>query len=196
MFHFTCDTCDFRLDIDFVPRVYVLPDSRSFPMMQRHIWCHHCQHIRVAEALCEHPDDYAARLERRESHRKSLKTSNYVSGLTKEMQQKIVPDLCRKWIEESEELDRIIAEWQRLRTAGQSCLCCGNSDILVPEHWWVDLDHVPCFGTLHCTATVFGGTFTDRRLPHQYDVNGQLLQHGRMSDCDDAEEIYLWWPGT
>jgi len=196
MFHFTCDTCDFRVDIEYVPRVYVLPDGRTLTMMQRHVWCPRCARVSVAEALTEDPDALAARLERREHHLESVHTGNYVSAFTKAMAQKIMPDLCRRWIRESDEMDQLIADWKRLRTAGQTCLRCGNTNMRVPEKSWADLPHVPCPGTLRCTGTIVGAVFVDRRLPHQYNVQGELVRRGRMSDDDDAEELYLWWPGT
>jgi hypothetical protein len=196
MFHFACNACDFRVDVDYLPRVYVLPDGRQLGMMQRHIWCESCTTIAVAEGLTEDPDNRAWRTERRDEHRRSLETGVFVSAFTNEMAQKIMPDLCRKWIEESEETDRLMAKWQSLRTAGQRCLRCGNADISFPEKDWIDLPHTPCKGILQCSATIQAGTFTDRRIPHQYDVDGHLIRRGKMSDAPDADDLPLWWPGT
>jgi hypothetical protein len=196
MFNFACDKCDFNVDIDYVPRVYVLPDGRTLSMMQRHVWCQRCKLITVAESLTEDPDANAVRQWNRKRHLESLKTGRYVSSFKQDLAQQLMPEICREVIEEIDETDRLIAEWQCLRTAGQSCLRCGNTDIQIPEKKWADLVHVPCSGTLRCTANIIGGYFHDRRLPHKYNVDGELILRGRTTDSDDADDLYLWWPGT
>ena len=196
MFHFACDKCDFNVDIEYVPRVYVLPDGRTLSMMQRHVWCPRCARITVAESLTEDPDAYAMRQRNREIHLERLKTGIYNSPFTRDLEKEIMPEICRAVIDEIEEMDKLVVEWQRLRTAGQSCLRCGNTEIQIPKSKWADLIHVPCSGTLRCKATIIGGYFVDPRLPHQYNVDGELVQRGRVSDGEDAEELYLWSPGT
>lgn len=188
MFHFKCDTCDFSRDIDYLPREYVFDDGRRMHMLQRHIWCSQCNTVTVAEAFREDSQSRKRRVERRDQHRRELEENEFKHDFE--------AALRRKWITESEQYDRYLAEWQALRTRPQFCLKCGNEDIIVPEKGWADLPHPNCGGTLKCAATIIAGTFIGPE-PHKYTIEGELIELGYRQgpfEGDQPKPLSLWWP--
>ena len=187
MFHFNCDTCDFSLDIDYIPREYVFVDGRTMGMMQRHIWCGKCNHITVAEAFEEDPESRKLRLERREQHKLDLRDKSFKFDFE--------PGLWKEWIAESEEYDGNLRDWQTIRLRPQHCLKCGNEQIDVPKKVWADIQHQACGGILKCTASMQAGTYIGPE-PHKYSVDGDLIELGYWQgpyEGDKPVPLELWW---
>jgi hypothetical protein len=184
MFHFSCNQCAFTLNIDYLPREYVLPDGRCVHMEQRHVWCDRCATITPAEALDE---DVASKeagatmlsLNHRELREKTFK---HVWEL----------ELREKWIRESAERDSSREVWRALRKGPAACLKCRSAAISLPDASWADLVHGGCGGTMACSATLFGGTQLPIK-PHQYTPEGELIGCGaRAAGTSREEPLELW----
>jgi hypothetical protein len=185
--HFRCDTCNFELDIDYLPREYVLEGGRTISMQQRHIWCKDCKKITVAEAFQQDPNEKKMVRRFRASHRRKLKQNEFEYDYQRE--------LCQKWLSESLEFDRDFKEWLRRRSAPSCCLRCGNEDIVIPETRYADIRHPVCGGILKYTLTVWGGTFHCPEA-HKYTINGALIAFGYRPPIfmgDEPKPLELWW---
>jgi len=171
MYHFSCDTCDYSRDIDYLPRVYALEDGSLLEMLQRHIWCSECDSISVAEAFLADPDMLKARLE---------------SQISRE------PKLRDKWISDGQEFNTVYRNLQKTRSRPQCCLKCGNEQIVVPPKQWANLEHQTCGGILVCEAT-FQIEMYRAPEPHKYTIEGELIECGYHTWMrDQPETLELW----
>jgi hypothetical protein len=178
---YTCNRCDFTRKLQYLPRQYLLPGGRELLMVQRHIWCAICNDITVAESF--EPDRGI--------------TQFYQNRLA-ELREWVVnpPDLStikskqhRAAIENAAEslasleknlaiLDETWQEWRALRTAGQKCLRCGNTDISVPEEDTSSIEHFGCGGVIECEFWV-ASVCAPATYAHSYDPDGVLIEVGK-----------------
>ncbi len=188
LFHYTCNTCDFSLDIDFVPRVYVFDDGRQLSMQQRHVWCTACDRMTVAESLVESPGRRAWFQERYQRQCENLANSELIDAKEK--------DIIQKSIEAMDEYQQLLIEWQSIRKRKPFCLSCGNTSIVVPESEFSPLGHPKCGGKLECVGSAQGGSYVGSE-PHKYSVEGELIALGHKCGLFEGEKrnaLGLWWP--
>ena len=189
MYHYNCDTCEFRLDIDFIPRVYVLEDGRQLNMQQRHVWCTQCNCVTVAESLVESAGKRQWFRERYEMQRQKLASSDL-----EDIRERVS---TQKSIEAMDRYQQLLKEWQSIRIREPFCLRCGNSQISIPESEFSSIPHPTCGGQLECNATIQGGTYVSPE-PHKYSIEGEFIEPGyhRGFIGDKLKPLDLWWPTT
>jgi hypothetical protein len=187
MFHFTCTRCDFALDIDYIPREYILPDGTALAMPQRHVWCVTCGTIRPAESLCRNDP----------STGESSYTPDFVdstSGIDHAKRERLRRNLQARHERLIQEA-RVFDAWRAIRRGPPACLRCRATDFVLPDSDWSDLVHAPCGGVLKATATLFGGTSMPVR-PHRYSPEGDLIALGSQTTQQIGqlreEELELW----
>lgn len=169
MFHFTCTRCELAIDIDYIPREYVLSDGTTVAMPQRHVWCTTCATIRPAESLDR--DEAQAPEPSRASTLPS--TSSGVDAAKSDRMRRNLEVRHRRLMEES----RRFEAWRAFRRGPAACLKCRSTAFTLPDSAWSDLTHEPCGGTLKAAATLITGTFM-RVRPHQYSPEGDLIALG------------------
>jgi len=184
MFHFRCNQCSFTLNINYIPREYVLPDGRRVAMMQRHVWCDRCATITPAEALDEDDAAKEANAMLLNLHRRELRENTFKHSWER--------DLREKWIRESAERDSAREDWRAMRKGPPACLKCRSTAISLPEASWADLVHGGCGGTMVCTATIAGGAQL-RSRPHEYTPEGKLIALGARAVGTVHERPFELW---
>jgi ribosomal protein S27AE len=177
VYHYTCNTCDFTLQIDLIPRVYLFDDGRQLNMQQRHIWCTQCDCVTVAESLVESPGRQIWLQERYQRQIEKLANADLTDAIER--------NSVEKSIQAMDNYFQLLKEWQSVRKREPFCLRCGNSSIVVPESEFSDLPHPTCGGRLECMGSAQGGTYVGF-APHKYSVDGEFIEPG---SCPN-----LWWP--
>jgi hypothetical protein len=186
MFHFTCTRCEFALDIDYIPREYLLPDGTALAMPQRHVWCLTCGTIRPAESCrgTEAPAQEATQAP-------VLLDDDSIDPPKRARLRRALQSRHDRLVEEA----RAFEAWRASRRGPPACLCCRGTNFVLPDSDWSDLAHVPCGGVLKAAATLFGGTSMPVR-PHRYSPEGELIAVGSRTTQQFGElreeELELW----
>lgn len=183
-----CDTCDYTLDIDFIPRVYLFDDGRQLNMLQRHVWCTQCDCVTVAESLVESPARQTWFRDRYQNQCERLANADLIDLGQKELVQKSIAAM--------DMYQQLLNEWQIIRKRQPFCLRCCNTRVVVPESEFSDLPHPTCGGQLKCTGSAQGGTYIGPE-PHKYNIDGELIELGYnygLSDGSKQSTLDLWWP--
>jgi hypothetical protein len=173
---YTCDRCNYKRSLHYLPRAYVLDSDRTIQMEQRHFWCHTCGEIAVGEALHRNPDILKLQSER-------LSELRELASLPEEAVDQLRHHerfRAERAVEMMEEIRRIDADWQEwraVRTSPQKCLRCGSAAPDLPPSELSSFEHGGCGGLLVCTFPIssFNGPAVHA---HLYDVDGRFLKQG------------------
>lgn len=172
---YACDRCEFKLFVNFVPRVYALDAERSVEMDQRHFWCAACDQFSVCESLDQDPQDVEIAAQRLHELRLSADPHKRDS-LPRHLQYD--RELAAEWVAVFEAAERDRQEWRSRRAAPAKCLKCGAAARDVPLTRHGEFRHGPCGGTIRSRSRIGSACGGAQTHPHVYDVDGNLLQQG------------------
>lgn len=168
-------------------------------MMQMHTWCPYCETISVVEAFDELPTARGVRESMIRMAQKEFDTGEFNTCSLNPDRDALAADR-RRQIDAHQEYGHRIAEYMEdirsNRTLPQRCLRCGRTEIELPNDDCVNLSHDPCPGTLKYSGMIGGVLFkqSEPAIPHVYNIDGELLEIGRMPPDDGEGAMPLWWP--